>query len=130
MPQLLLQLHKSSHSSALILANLKYFFAGQDFSGFFRTPLVFSKHTSNIIGPTPNIHHFISKCKTQILQDTYSRICRTAGYLRQKSRTVLQKAGRLTTMCARVTIFFFKDQEVVCARLASLAIRTCKYTTY
>ena len=73
----------------------------QDFSCFCRTPPVFSKHTSNLYWPctsnTLNYSILYQNARHKLCR-TLSRICRTAGYLRQKSRTVLQKAGRLATM--------------------------------
>ena len=65
--------------TVLILANQKYFFAGQN-PTFCRTFLVFAGHSRSFQN-IPQIllalhlkhtkfYHFISKCKTQILQDT------------------------------------------------------------
>ena len=73
---------------------------------FCKTFLVFAGHPQNCLknhGPTPQTHVYTLNCIIK-MQDTnfvghlISKICRTAGYLRQKCRTILQKAGRLATM--------------------------------
>ena len=65
----------------IILANLKYFLAGQNpifcriFLVFCRTPPVISKHTSKVIGPTPQTYvytlNFITFSVYQKIQDTH-----------------------------------------------------------
>ena len=71
----------------------------QDFSRFCRTspklPQKSWPYTSNSRLHTKLYHQ---NARYKFVGHLISKICRTAGYLRQKCRTILQKAGRLATM--------------------------------